>query len=64
MWVFWLIATGIFLLIEIATVGFLIFWLAIGALFAMITSFITYYNSNICICNFFCNINSTYQTIC
>ena len=41
MWSFWLIAAGIFFIIEIATVGFLIFWLGIGALFAMITSFIT-----------------------
>ena len=41
MWIFWLIATGIFFVIEIATVGFLIFWLGIGALLAMITSFFT-----------------------
>lgn len=41
MWCFWLIAAGIFFIIEIATVGFLMFWLGIGALFAMITSFIT-----------------------
>ena len=41
MWCFWLIAAGVFFIIEIATVGFLIFWLGIGALFAMITSFIT-----------------------
>ena len=41
MWILWLIAAGIFFVIEIATVGFLIFWLGIGALFAMITSFIT-----------------------
>lgn len=41
MWCLWLIAAGIFFIIEIATVGFLIFWLGIGALFAMITSFIT-----------------------
>ena len=41
MWCFWLIAAGIFFIIEIATVGFLIFWLAIGALLAMVTSFIT-----------------------
>lgn len=40
MWYIWLIAAGIFFLVEIATVGFLIFWLGIGALFAMITSFI------------------------
>ena len=41
MWILWLIAAGIFFIIEIATVGFLIFWLGIGALLAMITSFIT-----------------------
>lgn len=41
MWSFWLIAAGIFFIIEIATVGFLIFWLGIGALFAMIASFFT-----------------------
>ncbi len=41
MWCFWLIAAGIFFIIEIATVGFLMFWLGIGALLAMITSFIT-----------------------
>ena len=41
MWIFWLIAAGIFFVIEIATVGFLIFWLGIGALLAMITSFFT-----------------------
>ncbi len=41
MWVIWLIAAGVFFLIEIATVGFLIFWLGIGAILAMITSFFT-----------------------
>lgn len=41
MWSVWLIAAGVFFIIEIATVGFLIFWLGIGALFAMVTSFIT-----------------------
>ena len=41
MWCFWLIVAGIFFIIEIATVGFLVFWLGIGALFAMVTSFIT-----------------------
>ncbi len=41
MWSFWLIAAGIFFIIEIATVGFLVFWLGIGALLAMVTSFIT-----------------------
>lgn len=41
MWQFWLIVAGICLVIEIATVGFLVFWFGIGALFAMITSFFT-----------------------
>ena len=41
MWYIWLIAAAVFFLIEIATVGFLIFWLGIGALCAMITSFLT-----------------------
>lgn len=41
MWCFWLVATGIFFIIEMATTGFLIFWLGIGSLLAMITSFIT-----------------------
>ena len=30
MWMFWLIATGIFFVGEMATTGFLIFWLGIG----------------------------------
>ena len=41
MWQIWLIFSGIFFIAEIITVGFLIFWLAIGALFAMIVSFFT-----------------------
>lgn len=41
MWQFWLIVAGLFFVGEIITVGFLIFWLAIGALLAMITSFFT-----------------------
>ena len=41
MWVFWLIAAGIFFIIEMATIGFLVFWLGIGALLAMVTSFVT-----------------------
>lgn len=46
MWGFWLIAAGIFFIIEIFTVGFLIFWLGIASLFAMVVSFFT---SNIAI---------------
>lgn len=41
MWYIWLIMAGIFLIVEIMTVGFLIFWLSIGSLFAMVTSFFT-----------------------
>lgn len=41
MWGFWLIASGIFFVLEIFTAGFLIFWLGIAGLFAMVTSFIT-----------------------
>ena len=39
MWVFWLIAAGVFFIVEMATIGFLSFWLGIGALLAMAISF-------------------------
>lgn len=38
MWQFWLILAGFFLIIEIATTGFLVFWFAVGSLIAMISS--------------------------
>lgn len=41
MWSIWLIAAGVFFVAEMITTGFLIFWLGIGALLAMLTSFIT-----------------------
>ena len=41
MWAIWLIAAGVFFIAEIATTGFLIFWLGLGVLLAMVTSFIT-----------------------
>lgn len=41
MWQIWLIIAGVCLIIEIMTVGFLIFWFSIGALVAMIASFFT-----------------------
>ena len=41
MWQTWLIIAGVCLIIEIITTGFLVFWFAIGALFAMIVSFLT-----------------------
>lgn len=39
MWQFWLIASGIFFIAEIITLGFLVFWLGVGALLAMVVSF-------------------------
>lgn len=41
LWQFWLIVAGVFFVGEIFTVGFLIFWLGIGALLAMVVSFFT-----------------------
>lgn len=41
MWQFWLIAAGIFFVIEIMTVGFLLFWFGIGALIALVVSLFT-----------------------
>lgn len=41
MWQFWIILAGIFFVIEMATVGFLVFWFGIGALIAMIVSLFT-----------------------
>ena len=41
MWQIWLISAGIFLVLEIFTMGFLVFWLSIGCLLAMLVSFVT-----------------------
>lgn len=41
MWYLWLIISGIAIIIEFFTVGFLVFWFSIGALIAMIVSFFT-----------------------
>jgi len=41
MWQFWLIVAGVFLILEIFTMGFLVFWLSIGSILAMLISFIT-----------------------
>lgn len=41
MWMFWLIATGIFFVGEMVTTGFLIFWLGIGSLLALVVSLFT-----------------------
>ena len=40
-WQIWLIIAGVCFILEIATVGFLVFWFGIGALFAMVSSFFT-----------------------
>ena len=41
MWYVWLILAGIFVILETITMGFLVFWLGLGSLCAMITSFFT-----------------------
>ena len=41
MWHIWLILTGEFLILEILTTGFFVFWFGIGAILAMIVSFFT-----------------------
>lgn len=41
MWMFWLIAAGIFFIGEMLTTGFLIFWLGIGSLVALLVSLFT-----------------------
>ena len=41
MWYIWLIVAGFFFIIEMATVGFLVFWLAIAALVTAVVSLIT-----------------------
>lgn len=41
MWQMWLIISGIFFVVEMITVGFLVFWLGVGALFAMVVSLFT-----------------------
>ena len=41
MWQIWLIAAGIFLVLEMFTMGFLVFWLSLGSLLAMLISFVT-----------------------
>lgn len=46
MWQFWIIIAGLFFVLEMATVGFLVFWFGIGAL---ITMFVSLFTSNIAI---------------
>lgn len=41
MWKIWVIAAGLFLVLESITTGFLVFWFAIGSVFAMVVSFFT-----------------------
>lgn len=46
MWQLWIIIAGALFIVEMATVGFLVFWFGIGALIAMVVSLFT---SNIAI---------------
>lgn len=41
MWLIWLILSGVFLIGEIFTISFLLFWFGIGAFFALLVSLIT-----------------------
>ena len=41
MWSFWLITAGIFFILELATSGFLVFWLGLAAMISMVVSFFT-----------------------
>ena len=41
MWYMWLILAGVFVIGEVLTSGFLIFWLSLGSLIAMVVSFFT-----------------------
>lgn len=41
MWQIWLIISGVFFVMEMMTVGFLVFWFAIGALITAIVSLFT-----------------------
>ena len=41
MWYVWLILAGVFIIGEVITSGFLIFWLSLGSLIAMVVSFFT-----------------------
>ena len=41
MWQVWLIISGIFFVMEMMTVGFLVFWFGIGALFTALISIFT-----------------------
>lgn len=41
MWQIWLIAAGVFLILEIFTMGFLVFWLSISSLLAALVSLVT-----------------------
>ncbi len=44
MWYIWLILAGIFFIIEMITVGFMVFWLGISAI---ITCFVSLFTSNL-----------------
>lgn len=41
MWQIWLVISGVFLILEIMTVGFLVFWFSLGAFITAIVSIFT-----------------------
>ena len=41
MWSYWLILALFFMVLEAFTVGFLVFWFGVGAIFALVTSLLT-----------------------
>ena len=47
MWIFWLVVAGIFFIGEMITTGFLIFWLGLGAVIALIVSYLFNLNYDI-----------------
>ena len=40
MWIIWLIIAAFCFIAEIITVGFLVFWLGVGAILSMLLSFV------------------------
>ena len=57
MWLIWLIVAGAMFLLEIMTVGFLVMWFGIAALFTMVISF--FFPENILLQTIFFLVSST-----
>lgn len=61
MWQFWLVISGVFLVIEALTTFFFFFWFAIGALLAMISSF---FITNVVVQSVIFLVSSTILVLC